>query len=55
MVNHAIRYDGAAASVTLPPQPLGAQTRDILAEIGYGATEIEGLIASGAVRAAERR
>ncbi|MCB1992357.1 MAG: CoA transferase, partial [Geminicoccaceae bacterium] len=55
VVNHAIRYDGAAASVTLPPQPLGAQTRDILAEIGYGATEIEGLIASGAVRAAERR
>lgn len=55
VVNHAVRYDGAAASVTLPPQPVGAQTRDILAEIGYAAAEIEKLIETGAVRAAELR
>jgi crotonobetainyl-CoA:carnitine CoA-transferase CaiB-like acyl-CoA transferase len=53
VVNHAIRYDGEAASVGLPPQQLGAQTREILAELGYDAQAIEALLAAGAVRAAE--
>ncbi len=52
MVNHAVRYDGAAASVALPPQPLGAQTRDILAELGYAPGEIEKLIETRAVHTA---
>jgi crotonobetainyl-CoA:carnitine CoA-transferase CaiB-like acyl-CoA transferase len=51
LVNHAIRYDGEAASVGLPPQPLGAQTREILAEIGYDRPAIERLIEAGAVLA----
>ena len=33
----------------LVPQPLGAQTRDVLSEIGYGQTDIETMIASKAV------
>ena len=53
VVNHAIRYDGEAASVGLPPQQLGAQTREILAELGYDPAAIEALLKAGAVRAAE--
>ena len=52
LVNHAIRYDGETATVALPPQPLGAQTREILAEIGYDAAAIDALLEAGAVKAA---
>ncbi len=51
MVSHPVRYDGKAPEVRLVPQPLGAQTRQILAEAGYGAGEIEALLAAGAVKA----
>ena len=34
-LNHPLRYDGKAAEVALPPQPLGAQTNEILSELGY--------------------
>ena len=47
LVNHPVRYDGAAAEVRLPPQPLGAQTREVLAEIGYDAAAIEDMLARG--------
>lgn len=47
LVNHAIRYDGQVAEVRLPPQPLGAQTREVLGELGYGAQEIDDLLARG--------
>jgi crotonobetainyl-CoA:carnitine CoA-transferase CaiB-like acyl-CoA transferase len=47
LVGHAVRYDGAIADVSLPPQPLGAQTRDILSELGYGAAQIDDLLARG--------
>jgi crotonobetainyl-CoA:carnitine CoA-transferase CaiB-like acyl-CoA transferase len=36
-----------------PPPPLGADSRDILAELGYSSHDIEGLLGSGAVEAAE--
>ncbi len=45
LLNHPLRYDGAPPPLRLTPQKLGAQTRDILAEAGYGAGEIDELVA----------
>jgi crotonobetainyl-CoA:carnitine CoA-transferase CaiB-like acyl-CoA transferase len=49
VVNHAVRYDGEAAEVRLPPQPLGAQTREVLIELGFGAAEIAQLAHDGVI------
>lgn len=49
MVMHPARYDGESPDVRLVPQPLGAQTRDVLSELGYSDTEIAALIDAGAV------
>jgi crotonobetainyl-CoA:carnitine CoA-transferase CaiB-like acyl-CoA transferase len=49
VVNHAVRYDGEAAEVRLPPQPLGAQTREVLTELGFGAAEIAQLARDGVI------
>ncbi|MFQ5955016.1 MAG: CaiB/BaiF CoA transferase family protein [Kiloniellales bacterium] len=54
LVRHPVRYDGQAPEVRLPPQPLGAQTADILAELGYSAEEIKALAAESAVGLAGR-
>jgi len=54
LVNHPVRYDGEAAAIRLPPQPLGAQTEDVLAELGFDATEIAALARDGVVRLEER-
>lgn len=35
LVAHPVRYDGQVPKVRFPPQPLGAQTREVLAELGY--------------------
>ena len=43
MVNHPIRYDGEMPEVRLPPQPVGAQTSEILRELGFADNEIEKL------------
>src|SRR5436853_3645157 len=50
LLNHPVRYDGEAAQVRLPPQPLGAQTAEVLAEIGLTAEEIAELAREGVVR-----
>lgn len=39
------------ATVTAPPQPVGAQTEVILADLGYSAAEIEALGKEGAINA----
>jgi crotonobetainyl-CoA:carnitine CoA-transferase CaiB-like acyl-CoA transferase len=43
LVNHPVLYDRKAAEVRLPPQPLGAQTRELLMEIGLDPAEITAL------------
>jgi crotonobetainyl-CoA:carnitine CoA-transferase CaiB-like acyl-CoA transferase len=50
LVNHPVRYDGEAAEPRLPPQRLGAQTREILIELGLGASDIDSLVRNGVVR-----
>jgi crotonobetainyl-CoA:carnitine CoA-transferase CaiB-like acyl-CoA transferase len=43
LVNHPVLYDGATAEVRLAPQPLGAQTAEVLKELGLRAEEVEAL------------
>ena len=43
LVNHPVLYDGEAAAVRLPPQQLGAQTAEVLKEIGLADAEIAAL------------
>jgi crotonobetainyl-CoA:carnitine CoA-transferase CaiB-like acyl-CoA transferase len=50
LVNHPVLYDGESAQVSLPPQPLGAQTREVLAEIGLADAEIAALAEAGVVK-----
>ena len=43
LLNHPVLYDGEAAGVRLPPQRLGAQTEEVLKEIGLADAEIAAL------------
>jgi crotonobetainyl-CoA:carnitine CoA-transferase CaiB-like acyl-CoA transferase len=54
LVNHPVVYDGRTAEVRLPPQRLGAQTAEVLAELGYAADRIEALAKDGVVKLADR-
>ena len=49
LLGHPIKYDGKSPEVRMPPQPMGAQTGEILAELGYSEAEIESLEKKGAV------
>ena len=49
LVNHPVRYNGKAPDIRLAPQPLGAQTAEILEEIGYGPADIAKLEESGTI------
>jgi len=50
LVAHPNRYDGKAPEVRIPPQPLGAQTAEVLTELGYSDAEIRGFARTGAIR-----
>jgi crotonobetainyl-CoA:carnitine CoA-transferase CaiB-like acyl-CoA transferase len=54
LVNHPLRYDGQAAEIRLPPQQLGAQSEEVLRELGFNAAEIGKLASEGVVRRPER-
>jgi crotonobetainyl-CoA:carnitine CoA-transferase CaiB-like acyl-CoA transferase len=49
LVSHPIRYDGEVPEIRLPPQKLGAQSDDILKELGYDARQRQDLYAKGIV------
>jgi crotonobetainyl-CoA:carnitine CoA-transferase CaiB-like acyl-CoA transferase len=53
LVNHPVLYDGQAAEVRLPPQRLGAQTAEILGEIGFDKAGIQALAKAGVVKLLE--
>jgi hypothetical protein len=47
LMAHPVRYDGQAPALRRMPPALGQHTREVLAEAGYSAGEIEQLIAEG--------
>ena len=49
LVSNPVRYDGKTAPVRLPPQRLGAQTAEILGELGLSDAEQQALVENGAV------
>ena len=53
LVNHPLRYDGEVPPLRRLALRLGEDTRAVLAELGYGAAEIDDLIARKVVAAPE--
>lgn len=53
LVNHPVRYDGHTPPLRHLAIEIGEDTRAILGDLGYEASAIEDLIASGAARAPE--
>jgi crotonobetainyl-CoA:carnitine CoA-transferase CaiB-like acyl-CoA transferase len=51
LVSHPVRYDGDVPEIRFPPQKLGAQSDEILRELGYDADQVQTLRTSGAVGA----
>jgi crotonobetainyl-CoA:carnitine CoA-transferase CaiB-like acyl-CoA transferase len=49
LVNHPVLYDGEAGDVRLAPQRLGAQTAEVLTEIGLASGEIAALARAGVI------
>jgi crotonobetainyl-CoA:carnitine CoA-transferase CaiB-like acyl-CoA transferase len=54
LVNHPVLYDSEPAQVRLPPQPLGAQTEEVLKEIGLADAEIAALAEAGVIKLRDR-
>lgn len=52
LMAHPVRYNGKAPALRRQPPRLGEHTREVLAEAGYAAQEIEQLLAEGAALAA---
>jgi crotonobetainyl-CoA:carnitine CoA-transferase CaiB-like acyl-CoA transferase len=50
LVSHPIRYDGEVPKIRIPPQEVGAQTRDLLFELGYSMSQIQTLESDGVVK-----
>ncbi len=48
LLAHPVRYDGEAPPIRRLPPEHGQHTREVLAELGYEAAEIDDLIGSGA-------
>jgi crotonobetainyl-CoA:carnitine CoA-transferase CaiB-like acyl-CoA transferase len=51
LVNHPNRYDGEVPPLRHLALEIGADSRALLGELGYGPDEIEALLAAGAIRA----
>jgi crotonobetainyl-CoA:carnitine CoA-transferase CaiB-like acyl-CoA transferase len=49
VVKHPVQYNGKVPPVRLPPQPLGAQTAEVMQELGYSEAEIQQLAADNIV------
>ena len=49
LLAHPAKYDGNRPGIRLPPQALGAQTNDILGELGYTADQIGKLSDTGII------
>ena len=49
MLSHPVRYDGEVPPIRTMPPALGEQTREVLAEAGVDAAEIDRLIEAGVV------
>ena len=49
LVAHPVQFDGVAPPIRRVPQPLGAQTREVLEEIGLTVAEIDKLVDDGVV------
>jgi crotonobetainyl-CoA:carnitine CoA-transferase CaiB-like acyl-CoA transferase len=52
-VRPTLLFDGEAVKSESPAKPLGADTRNVLAEVGYSDAEIDALISAGAAITAE--
>ena len=48
-VSHPVQYDRQVPAVRLPPQKLGAQSEEVLAELGYDKDAIRSLYSTGAI------
>ncbi|MFG2583056.1 CaiB/BaiF CoA transferase family protein [Streptomyces malaysiensis] len=53
VLNHPVRYDGRLPPLRTPPPRLGEHTRPLLRAAGFGDSEIDELISSGAVVAGD--
>jgi crotonobetainyl-CoA:carnitine CoA-transferase CaiB-like acyl-CoA transferase len=52
LLSHPVHYDGDVPDVRRAPQPLGAQTREVLSEVGFSSSEINDLMTRKVVSSA---